>query len=397
MRSLSELCAGLREHYASFDGAWASDDCAIGPRRQTRGAFAEVLLMGVHAGHDRPAGDARVERTMLGATLHDPVVDDFAAHVLLAARIGEAWFPLHLFEPLIRAGDVTPEQFTWQLDEDGARIEWTDQEGSGSRADHDGYGRVERTLAVVSAGIPLIAAQATVERWRSEVELSCARDCNTAPNPPPYPGCQERCASRAAATRTWERSGDTLRIGASVAERSGPRADDIELTVEEARTVRLDHPDPNMGFCAFIPVVHARPREAPRTDPESVALLAHARTLAASHAGHDVAGARAAADLEAPHSIVAIDAQLGGGCGGGGCTIAVRHRTLEGLFPEQGVHFFQRERGTQAGCDPAVLPEGSAPTLLEVAPARADASLGCGFSGWDGSDERTWVVLRVLE
>ena len=43
--------------------------------------------------------------------------------------------------------------------------------------------------------------------------------------------------------------------------------------------------------------------------------------------------------------------------------MSLRHRTLEGPFPEGGVHYFQMERGTQAGCDEAALPTSSAPTL----------------------------------
>lgn len=397
MRTLEELCAGLREHFGSFEGAWTSDACVYGPRATSAGPFAEALLLGVHTGSGRAEGDARVQRRLLGATLEDPASDDFTTNVLLAARVGEAWFPLHLFEPLVRADDVGAERFAWQLDADGRAIAWSDHEGSGERDDPDGYGRVERTVAVVVGGTPVIATQATVESWRSETDLACSRACYAEPSPPPPPGCSLRCASRVHVTRSWERSGMTLRIGASVVERSGPRADAMDVELDIARTVQLAEASADMRFCAFMPVVHATPREAPRTDTDSVALLAHARELVASQAGHDVSGAREAAEAGAPRSLVAIDAQLGGACGGGGCTIGLQYRTLDGPFPEDGVHFFQMQRGPQQGCDDTALPRGSAPTLVEVAPAARGASLGCGFSGWDGSAERTWVITRVLE
>lgn len=397
MRSLEELCVGLRESYGTYEGAWASDDCALGPRLVTDGPFAEVLLMGIHSGYGGLEGDVRVERPLLGATVRDRPSGEFSIKVLLAARVGEAWFPIHVFAAPIGASDVGLDDFPWELDEGGLHIQWDRHEGFVSRQDPDGWGQVERTVASVSGGVPVIVARAMVERWRNDVDLACTRDCNGAPNPPPHPGCAERCVSRARATRTWQRRGATLHIGASVVERSGPHSEDIDMAIEDAQTVVLDPPSADMRFCAFTPRVHALPRDVPRSDPESTALLEHARALAASHAGHDVGGAAAAADASAPRSIVAIDAQLGGACGGGGCTISLRHRTLEGPFPEDGVSFFQMERGTQAGCDATALPNGHGPTIVEVVAMAAGASVGCGFVGWDGSAERRWVIVRVLE
>jgi hypothetical protein len=75
------------------------------------------------------------------------------------------------------------------------------------------------------------------------------------------------------------------------------------------------------------------------------------------------------------------------------------YRTLEGPFPEEGVHYFevaQRER-EPIGCAPEAMPSGLGPTLIEVAPFADGDALACGFSGWDGTAERHWVILRVLQ
>lgn len=66
-------------------------------------------------------------------------------------------------------------------------------------------------------------------------------------------------------------------------------------------------------------------------------------------------------------------------------------------MPEQGVHYFASERGSQVGCDAAVLPETGTTTIVEVAPAAHREAIGCGFGGYDGTRQRQWVVVRVLE
>src|SRR5688500_3787230 len=70
------LCDALREHFHSRE--WVGQDCAYTDWRTTRGPFAEAGLVGVQVGDGPPAGES-------GST-----------HVLLAARIGHAWFPIHL-------------------------------------------------------------------------------------------------------------------------------------------------------------------------------------------------------------------------------------------------------------------------------------------------------------
>ena len=395
--SIELLCAGLREHFGSSDGAWTSEDCALGPTRSSTGPLAEARLVGIHAGSGLTAGAPTTVRTLFGATLRGPAAEDVTTHVLLVARVGHAWFPLHLFDPLVRATDVEPDRFTWHLDDDGAALEWTDEPSAARREDPYGDGRVERTIVVTDHGVPVIAAQATTEIWRSDVDLACSRACHAEPTPPADPGCARRCASRAHGTRSWERVGSEIHIGATRIERTGASAEALELESRAAEIVSLAAASPEMLFCAFLPVEHAVARSVARSDPASVALLERARALLAHGGGRRVHGALAIADPDAPRSIVAIDTTLGTACGGGGCTTAIVHRTLAGPFPEEGVHHFTFDRAARVGCDDAALPSGPMPTLLEVAPAVSRDTIACGFGGWDGTSERTWVILRVLE
>jgi hypothetical protein len=393
--SIDALCTGLREHYGSSDDAWVSDGCAQGPRRTSSGAFAEALLLAIHEGSGPPT-EERVERPLLGGTVREPPSEESTAHVVLAARLGEAWFPIHLFHPI--HGDVDPDALEWSVDDGGASLTWTDEEAGSRRDDPYGYGRVERRIAVADHGVPILAASETIETWRSDVGLDCTRACNAEPTPPPYPGCERRCASRVRATRTWERVGNEIRIGATAVERAGPAADAMDVTSEAAEVVRLEDADPQMRFCAFVPRPRALPRASPRTDPESTALLERARARIAAGSARELRGALATARRDEPRSIVAIDGQMGMACGGGGCTVALRYRTLEGALPEEGVHYFVAERGTRVGCDDDLFPEpGEPPTLVEVAPATSRDAIGCGFGGWDGTAERHWVIVRVME
>jgi len=394
--SLDALCGGFREHLGSFDGAWTSAECAVGAPRTSPGGFAEARLVAIHSGSGRPADADWVERPLLGATVRDPRTDEVTTNVLLIARVGLAWFPIHLFAA-VRGADVEPSRLHWQLSEDGGSLEWTDEPWAADRDDPHSYGRVGRTLAVVDRGVPVIAAQAQIEIWRSELDLACSRACNAEASAPQFPGCERRCTSRARATRSWERVGDEIRVGATSVERTGDRSDAIEIESEEALTVRLADASPDMLFCAFVPVVHALPRSVPRTDPDATALLDRAHALLAQGRGRVLPGALALTDPDGPRSLVAIDGQLGTGCGGGGCTTAIDHRTLEGPFPEEGVSFFAFERGPQTGCDGAILPSGASPSVVVVAPVSTREGLGCGFAGWDGTAERRWIVVQVLD
>lgn len=394
--SLDALCEGLRENFASSEQAWASDDCARGPRRTSSGPFAEALLVGIRNGYERATGAPRADHALLGGAVHEPAGREGSTQILLVARVGSAWFPIVLFEPM--QNDAAIDGLEWSLASDGLTLEWTDAQGSAQGEEPSSYGNVERSIAVVDRGVPILAAEAAVEVWRGDVDLACTRACNGAPSPPPYPGCEQRCASRARATRTWTRTGTTLEIGATRIERTGAHADAIEMETAAAQTLHLDAADPAMLFCAFQPVEHATPLAAPRTDADSLAARERAHALIASGAFHEVPGAIAAAQPGASRSIVAIDQQLGGGCGGGGCTLGLDYRTVEGTMPERGLTYFEQERGVRVGCDDAALPEPGAggPTLVEVAPAISREAIGCGFTGWDGAHERHWVIVRVL-
>lgn len=394
--SIQSLCDAFREHLGSSDDAWTSERCALGPATTRDGPFAEARLVAIHSGRGAAADAPIAERSLLGSVLRGRADDDVTTNVLLAARVGEAWFPIHLYEPRLREPDVEPGLFAWQLDDEGRALEWTDTPPASRRDDPYGWGEVVRTLAVVDHGVPVEAVRATLERWHSDVDLACTRACNTEPSPPAYPGCELRCASRARATRSWERAHDEVRLGATTIERTGAHADALELETEAARTVRLAEASPDMLFCAFVPVVHARPRETPRTDADSLARLERAHAILAVGGGHAVPGLDTIVAADAPRSIVVIDATEGTSCGGGGCATALSHRTLEGPFPEEGVQHFAFDRGPRAGCEAGVLP-GETPTLVVVAPVPPDAPIGCGFSGWDGARERRWVVTRVLE
>ena len=392
--SLDALCRSLRATFRTTDEAWVSDDCARGPAQTRTGPFAEVLLLGIRNGYERAGDAAGRPHALLGSSVDEPAGHEGATQVLLAARVGPAWFPIHLFQGIL--DDEEANRIAFSLSDDGSALEWTSEERSGAPEDASGYGVVRRALAFVDRGIPLLAGQAEIERWQSEVDLACTRACNAEPRPPAYPGCERRCASRAHARRSWARAGANVAIGATEIERSGEHAETIELPAASAETLALD-PARAQRLCAFTPVVLATPLASPRTDGESIAARERARSLVASGSVHEVPGAAAAVDPGAERSIVAIDRQLGGSCSGGACTTNLDYRTVEGTMPEQGLSFVEAERGPMAGCDAAILPaEGAPATLVEVAPARSREAFGCGFVGWDGERERSYVVLRVL-
>lgn len=393
--SLDALCEGFREHYLSASPGWVSDGCGLGEPRVSSGPFAEVREVGIRVGHEPIEGDARVERPLLGGTVREPPGREATTQVVLAARVGRAWFPIRVFHPSTD-GEIPGDRVEWELDESGATLTWTDEEGASRRGDPSGYGQTERTIAAVQRGVPMIAAQATIERWRSDVDLECARACNQAPSAPPHPECDRRCASSVRATRSWARTGDTVRIGATQVQREGAHgagASDVHL--EEAETRRLDASDAWMSFCGFVPVVRAVATSALPADPESVAARERARAILQRGTWRDVPGARGATHPDAPRSAIEIDEQLGSACGGGGCTIGLRFRTIEGSMPERGVHYFANERGNQVGCDAAALPEPGASTIVEVAPAISREAIGCGFGGYDGTSQRYWVIVRA--
>ncbi|MDQ3034695.1 MAG: hypothetical protein M3Y87_19955 [Myxococcota bacterium] len=389
------LCDGAREHYAS-SGGWVSDGCAIGDRRTSIGPFAEVQLIGLRHGHERIESDVRVERPLLGGSVREPPSEDATTHVVLAARIGDAWFPLRLFHPP-SAGEIPGDAVEWSLDETGSFVTWTIEEGASRRDDPSGYGETTRTLAAVHRGVPMIAAQATIERWRSNVDLECSRACYRSPSPPPGDECSRRCASSVRATRSWQRDGDTVRVGATEVQRAGRTEGAIDMPVEEAAARRLDVPDEWMGFCAFMPVVRAVAPASPPTDAASIA--ARERALASVQRGsfRSLRGARTNVAPGAPRAMLEIYERGGTGCGGGGCTTAIRFRTIEGSMPEQGVDYFANERGNQVGCDDASLPDAGGSTIVEVAPAISREAIGCGLSGYDGTTRRYWVITRVLD
>lgn len=393
--SVEALCEGLREHYLSASPGWVSDGCALGEPRTSTGPFAEVRLVGLRVGYDRIEGDARALRPLLTGTVREPAAAQGVTQLVLAARVGHAWFPIHLFHPSTE-GEIPGHEVEWSLDDAGAFLTWTDHEGASRDADPTGHGETERTLAGVVRGVPMIAARATLERWRGELDLACARACNQAPSPPPPPGCSRQCASTVRATRSWERAGDAVRIGATELQREGLAQVASSGPAEDAETRRLDAPDDWLSFCAFMPVVRAVAAPA-AADAESVAARDRARALVQRGAFRELTGARAAAVPGAPRATIELSERGGSACGGGGCSTAVRVRTIEGSMPEQGIGYFANERGNQVGCDPAALPDPGAATIVEVAPAISREAIGCGFAGYDGTAQRYWVIVRVLE
>lgn len=394
--SRKALCDGFRENFRSTGTGWVSDGCAWSAPRTSSGPFAEVVLVGIRVGYNQPASDASVERPLLDGAVREPASSEpGSTQLLLATRVGRAWFPIKMFSP--RQGTARADAVDWALDDSGVYLTWSDHTGSLQHDEPDGYGESQREIAVVDRGVPMLAAQATIERWRSEVDLACSRTCHGAPNPPPDQGCSRRCASRVQETRSWERTGATLRVGATVVERRGPAADRLEVHPEPALTRRLDVDDHWLPFCAFMPVVRAVPQLALPSDDASVAARAGALAVLRTGSFRALDGVAAAVAPDAPRSTLQIDSTGGGGCGGGGCTRTVRYRTLAGTLPEQGVDYFEYERGTRVGCDRATLPQGDGPTYVEVALASAGAAIGCGFSGFDGTTRRQWVVTRVFE
>jgi hypothetical protein len=398
--SVEALCDSFREHHLSGGTTWVSDGCAPVEQRSSRGAFAEVRTIAIRVGHDRVEDDvARVERALFAGTVREPAGLPATTQVLVIARIGHAWFPIVGFHPEME-GEIPGDRLAWELEETGATLSWTEERGATRRSEPSGYGETERTIAVVYEGVPKIAASATVERWRNDLDYACVRTCADAPGAPPRSECEARCRSSARRTRTWERSGNTVRIGATVVTREGPPIAGDDAPAQSAETKRLDTEDGWLGFCAFTPVVRAVAPAALPDDPESVA--ARARALEAIRRGRFRAlrGASAAAEPGAPRATIEIFATGGGGCGGGGCSMQVDFRTIEGAMPTEGVGYFYPTRGGRVGCDPRALPEAggmSQSTIVEVAPAMERADIGCGFSGFDGTTRRYWVIVRVLE
>ncbi len=395
--SLDALCASLRESYTAYSASWVSEGCGRGRRQTSSGAFAEVLAVAVRVGYDQPEDGTLVERPLLETTVREPASAGSATpYYVLAARVGERWFPLEL-----DAGSTDDASsgvpFEWSLDPSGDLVTWTSTEGGGDRTDPTGYGRVERTVVGVDQGTPKIVAQAVVESWRSDVDLPCTRACNTGPTPPPYPGCERRCATITRTTRAWERRGAAFVIGATEVRVEGRPGDASPYDpARPEETKRLDAPDEWLGVCGFTPIVHAvAPAELP-SDPEFVA----ARERAAEAMRHgrwaSVAGARAAAGGAERNAVVEIYGNSGSGCGGGGCTAGVQLRTIDGSMPEQGVSYFYADDDRGPGCDPRTLPTGEGSTFVEVAPVASDDSIRCGFTGYDGTTRRSWVVLRVF-
>lgn len=291
--SLDALCAGFRDHHRSSGTGWVSDECAYTSRRTSNGAFAEVVVVGVHVGSEATGTPA--------------------VQLMLAARIGARWFPLWLF-----AGGERAPRFTWTLDADGAFVRST--KAAGDRVEHLAFGS--------RGGVPLIATNVSV--------------------------AADDAAPAVGAPETW------------------------------------------LSVCGFTPVVRAIARASAPTDEASLAAIARAQARLERGRFVDVAGARGAATPNAPRTVIEVFETSGSACGGGGCTTGIRTRTIEGSMPEEGMHYFRYEHGTQAGCHRDTLPEAGASTLLEVAPARPDASVGCGFSGFDGDARVTWVVTRVF-
>ncbi len=394
--SREALCQALREHYLSSGNGWVADGCAWGETRTTSGPFAEVGIVAVREGYGTPDGGARVDRPLLDGSVREPAgATETTTHLLLAARVGTFWFPLQMFFP--RARRIRDLPVEWSVEEGGAYVVWSDVSSESSRGEPDGYGEVTRQIAVVDHGVPKLAARAAVDHWVSRADLACTRACNTAPNPPAYPGCEQRCASGTRATRTWERTGATLRVGATVVDSGDAAVGEGDVEREPAFVRRLDVADHWLDFCAFVPVVHAVAPTTPPADSASVAARAAGLAALRSRRLRALHGAAALVEPGAPRATLEVFATQGGGCGGGGCTTGVSFRTLRGEMPEHGVDYFAQERGARVGCDDATLPSEGSTSYVEVAPARGAQGVGCGFSGFDGTTRRYWVVTGVFE
>ena len=349
--STDALCAAFREHYRSAERGWVSEQCTFGEPRVSRGAFAEVRTIEVREGQSP---------------------EEATTQAVLATRVGNAWFPMHVFHPTTE-GEIPGNRVEWDVLDGGTFVVWEEEQGASRRGESHGYGETERTIAAVDRGVPMIAARATIEWWRRDGDSSLRE------------------------TRSWERDGSTIRLGATELQREGSGGSSSGRPQREAETRRLDVPDGWLSFCGFTPVVRAVAPSTPSSDPESVAARERARAAVSRGTFRDLRGAAAAAVRNAPVATLEIYETLGSGCGGGGCTTAVRYRTIEGPMPEQGVDYFTQERGSQVGCDPASMPEAGETTFVQVAPAVSREAIGCGFSGFDGTHRRYWVVLRVLE
>ncbi len=136
--------------------------------------------------------------------------------------------------------------------------------------------------------------------------------------------------------------------------------------------------------------------DALSNDPSSASV--RERSLESLRHGRWVAtpGANAFVVRNSNVAILAIDDAGMTACGGGGCTSGIHYDVIEGLMPEAGIHYFAATRAGEPGCQAGTLPTGDEPTFVTVALARADARPGCGFSGFDGTARRTWVVTRVF-
>lgn len=396
--SLDALCASFREHYLSASPGWVSEGCGRGGRRTSSGAFAEALVLAVRVGYELPADATLVERPLLESMVREPSsAGSEAPKLVLAARIGTRWFPITVQSG--RSGAHPDVPFEWSLDASGDLITWTSVDGSADPVDPSGYGRVERAVAGVDRGRPMLVAEATVESWRTEVDLPCTRACNQEPSPPPYPGCDRRCATTTRTTRSWQRRGATIVIGATETHLEGrpvPGGLDPSEPPAVAETKRLDAPGEWGQMCGFAPVVRAVAPATLPSDPASVAARERAHEILRHGRWADVAGARAAAAGARRNAILEIFGSTGGGCGGGGCSEGIEYRTIEGSMPEQGVGYFYPDANRGAGCDPRTLPPAGRSTFVEVAPVATDDSVSCGLGGFDGTRRRTWVVLRVF-
>jgi len=393
--SLDALCDGLREHYRSSGQAWASESCALSAPQRTSGPSAEARLVGVRVGYGPVETDARVEHPVLGGTVREPPNADATTQVVLGARVGQSWFPIHIYHPTTE-GERPGHQVEWSLSAGGAHLTFTDEHGAERREEPNARGHSERTLVTVRRGVPEIAARATIERWRSATDRACRRACDPLRSTPVRRReCVESCRTVRTETRSWTVTGDTVEMGATQVAQTG-REGSVpgEPRHHEAQTRRLGGSHEGMRFCAFMPVARALPPQAAR---EVVPEVTAARARISRGSFRALSAVDAVLLPDAARSMVELSEGGSSSCGGGACTIGVRVRTIEGDMPERGVGYVVVSSGPQVDCDHGTLPSDGGSTIVEVAPARPGATVGCGFTGWDGEARRSWVVTRVLE
>lgn len=153
-----------------------------------------------------------------------------------------------------------------------------------------------------------------------------------------------------------------------------------------------------LAVCGFARVVRAVTPTALPDHPDAEAARARARATLARGRWRTVSGAEAFAVRGAPRATIEIYEAQGGACGGGGCTVSARFRTIEGLMPEDGVYYFFADRAPYTACPPmrALTVTAGTSVFFEVAPATVGATHACGFGGFDGTARKSWVIVRYF-